>query len=167
MYEIVDGYICFDCSAYFSWWRQQMETFSALLALCAGNSPVHSPHKGQWRGTLMFFICAWTNSWVNNQDAGDLRQYRAHYGVTVMYCPFVRNDAMKMFNWSIIVGLEPQLCESSASRWKFSFCFCVVARIPPPLKVPNTISKSSLVELFIFVHPLKNFRKSIRIQMLV
>ena len=26
-------------------------------------SPVDSPHKGQWRGTLMFsLICAWTNS---------------------------------------------------------------------------------------------------------
>ena len=23
-----------------SWWRHQMETFSALLAICAGNSPV-------------------------------------------------------------------------------------------------------------------------------
>ena len=31
------------------WWRHQMETFSALLALCAGNSLVtgESPHKGQ------------------------------------------------------------------------------------------------------------------------
>ena len=31
-------------------WRHQMETFSALLAICAGNSPVpvNSPHKGQW-----------------------------------------------------------------------------------------------------------------------
>ena len=27
-------------SGYFSWWRHQMETFSALLALCEGNSPV-------------------------------------------------------------------------------------------------------------------------------
>ena len=25
---------------FFPWWRHQMETFSALLALCAGNSPV-------------------------------------------------------------------------------------------------------------------------------
>ena len=35
-----------------------MKTFSALLALCAGNSPapVNSPHKGQWRGALMFFF---------------------------------------------------------------------------------------------------------------
>ena len=39
------------------WWRHQMETFSALLAICAGNSPVpmNSPHKGQWRGALMFW----------------------------------------------------------------------------------------------------------------
>ena len=35
-----------------AWWRHQMETFSALLAICAGNSP----HKGQWRGALMFFL---------------------------------------------------------------------------------------------------------------
>ena len=29
-------------------------------------SPVNSPHKGQWRGTLMvFFICVWINGWVN------------------------------------------------------------------------------------------------------
>ena len=25
---------------YYSWWRHQMETFSALLAICVGNSPV-------------------------------------------------------------------------------------------------------------------------------
>ena len=43
-----------------SWWRHEMETYSALLALCAGNSPVpvNSPHKGQWRGALIFsLIC--------------------------------------------------------------------------------------------------------------
>ena len=47
-----------------SWWRHQMKTFSALLTLCAGNSPVpvNSPHKGQWLGALMFsLICAWIN----------------------------------------------------------------------------------------------------------
>ena len=43
------------------------------------------PHKGQWRGALMFsFICVWINGWVNNRKAGDLRRYRAHYDVTVM-----------------------------------------------------------------------------------
>ena len=48
-------------------------------------SPVNSPHKGQWRGALMFsFIYVWINGWVNNRQAGDLRRYRAHYEVTVM-----------------------------------------------------------------------------------
>ena len=61
-----------------AWWRHQMKTFSALLALCAG-SPVNSPHKGQWRGALMFsLICAWINNWLNNRKAG------AHSDVIVM-----------------------------------------------------------------------------------
>ena len=48
-------------------------------------SPVNSPHKGQWRGALMFsMICSWVNVWVNNGEAGDLRRHRAHYDVTVM-----------------------------------------------------------------------------------
>ena len=62
-------------------------TFSALLALCAGNSPVpvNSPHKGQLRGALTFsLICAWIIDWVNNREAGDLRRHRGHYDVIVM-----------------------------------------------------------------------------------
>ena len=40
-------------------------------------SPVNSPHKGQWRGALMFsLICVWVNGWVNNCEAGDLRRNR-------------------------------------------------------------------------------------------
>ena len=48
-------------------------------------SPRNSPHKGQWRGPLMFFICVWINGWVNNGKAGDLRRHRAHYDVTAMF----------------------------------------------------------------------------------
>ena len=72
-----------------SWWRHQMETFSAQLALCAGNSPVpvNSPHKGQCRGALMFsLICVWINGWVNNREAGGLRRHRGHFDVCVMSC---------------------------------------------------------------------------------
>ena len=48
-------------------------------------SPVNYPHKGQWRGALMFsLICVWINAWVNNRKAGDLRRHRAHYDVIVM-----------------------------------------------------------------------------------
>ena len=70
-----------------AWWRHQMEIFSVLLALCQGIhwSPVNSPHKGQWRGALMFsLICTWINGWVNNHEAGDLRCQRAHYDIIVM-----------------------------------------------------------------------------------
>ena len=52
------------------WWRHQIETFSALLDLCEGNSPspVNSPHTGQWCGALMFsLIYACTNGWVNTR----------------------------------------------------------------------------------------------------
>ena len=121
-----------------SWWRHQMEAFSALLAIRAGNSPVpgefstqrpmtrsfdvfldlnlnkrlskqswgwwfetpslplkrhrywpfvrgihqspvNFPHKGQWRGALMFsLIWILINGWVNNREAGDLRRHRSH-----------------------------------------------------------------------------------------
>ena len=48
-------------------------------------SPVNSPHKGQWRGALMFsLICVWINGWVNNRKAGDLRRHHAHYDVIIM-----------------------------------------------------------------------------------
>ena len=48
-------------------------------------SPVNFPHKGQWRGALMFsLIYAWINDWVNNREAGDLRRQHGHYDVIVM-----------------------------------------------------------------------------------
>ena len=61
-------------STCFSWWPNQMETFPRYWPYVWGilRSPVNSPHKGQWRGALMIsLICAWTNSWANNQDDGD------------------------------------------------------------------------------------------------
>ena len=45
-----------------------------------------SPHKGQWRGALVFYlICAWTNGWVNDRDTGDLRPHRTHYDANVAW----------------------------------------------------------------------------------
>ena len=67
-----------------------METFSALLAFCEGISSVTGEFPSQRPVTQSFdvsLICAWTNAWVNNGDAGDLR--RAHYDMTVMNTTFV------------------------------------------------------------------------------
>ena len=71
---------------YITWWRHQMEKNPRYWPFVRGihRSPVNSPHKGQWRGALMFYlICAWINGWVNNREPGDLRRYRAHYDVTI------------------------------------------------------------------------------------
>ena len=54
---------------------------SKVIDLCEGKvdqDPVNSPHKGQWRGALMFsLICVWINGWVNDREAG-------YYDVIVM-----------------------------------------------------------------------------------
>ena len=71
--------------------NHQMGTFSALLALVWGihRSPVNSPHKGQWRGALMFSLMrARINGWVNNREAGDWRRHRTHYDVSIMLVCF-------------------------------------------------------------------------------
>ena len=39
-----------------SWWRHQMETFSALLAICAGNSPVPGEFPAQRPVTWSFDV---------------------------------------------------------------------------------------------------------------
>ena len=68
-----------------------METFSALLAICAGNSPVIGEFPVQrpvMRGFDIFFDLAWINCWVNNCGAGDLRRHHAHYDSTVMIKAF-------------------------------------------------------------------------------
>ena len=68
---------------------------------------VNSPHKGQWRGALMFsLICVWINGWLNNREAGDSRRYRAHYYVTVMN-----------------IGCFSQI-ETNHSSTKFSYSLC-------------------------------------------
>ena len=48
------------------------KVFLFYLLLLIHRSPVNSPHKGQWRGALMFsLICARINGWVTKCEAGD------------------------------------------------------------------------------------------------
>ena len=64
-----------------------METFSALLALSEGNSPVTGEFPAQrpvTRSFDVFFDLRLNEGWVNNREAGDLRRHRTHYNVTVM-----------------------------------------------------------------------------------
>ena len=65
-----------------SWWRHQMETFSASLALCVGNSPVHRwiplTKASMWNFHVYFDLC------LNKRLSKQTRHHRAHYDVIVM-----------------------------------------------------------------------------------
>ena len=59
-------------------------------------SSVNSPHKGQWRGALMFSLnCARINGWVNNRETGDLRRHLAYYDVPPNSMLLSRNGSDK------------------------------------------------------------------------
>ena len=48
-------------------------------------APGNSPHKGQWRGALMFsLIYTWRIDWVNNRDAADFIRHHTYYDIAVM-----------------------------------------------------------------------------------
>ena len=88
-------------------------------------SPVNSPHKVLWRGTLMFsLICAWANGWVNYHYVGDLIRHCAHDDVTVMKASItpVRRHSM-VYKWRyghrIIYSKE---AEKSATHWFLYSC---------------------------------------------
>ena len=65
-----------------------METFSALLAICADNSTVPGEFNTQGpvtRNFDVFFDLRPSKRLSNNCETGDLRHHRAHYYVIVMF----------------------------------------------------------------------------------
>ena len=65
--------------------------------------PVNSPHKGQWRGALIFsLICAWINDWVNNRKTGDLRRHSSHCEVIVILTASETNGMPTRRKWYIL-----------------------------------------------------------------
>ena len=109
-----------------SWWRHQMETFSALLAICAGNSPVPGEFPAKKPVTRSFdvFFDVHPNKWFNKQSwAGDLRRYRAHYDVIVMdtyqasMCKHVRGFVVLCY----IVVIISSLKSIEAMHWPIFF----------------------------------------------
>ena len=79
-----------------------MEAFSALLAICADNSPVPDEFPAErpvtWSFNI-FFDRVWINGWVNNREAGDVRRYRAHYDVIVMVSKLLLEVTMGHWHW--------------------------------------------------------------------
>ena len=104
-------------------------------------SPVNSPHKGQWRGALIFsLICARINGWVNKRPAGDLTRHLAHYDVIVM----TGNKA------SFFIETATWICLSLAKdlHWNWTIILMTFSSMAAQKVVILTIFVSCLVTKF-------------------
>ena len=91
-----------------------METFSALLAICAGNSPVPGEFPTQrpvTRSFDVFFDLRLNKRLSKHREAGDVSHYRAHYDVTVMNAD--HGDSLSLLLYSTPKQLEMQWCMPS------------------------------------------------------
>ena len=77
-----------------TWWHHQMETFSALLAICAGNSPVTGEFPAQRPVARNFdvFFDLWLNNRLSTQSWGcwfetPLHPLWRHCNVCTLYIP--------------------------------------------------------------------------------
>ena len=104
-----------------------------------GEFPSQSSDAELW----CFLICAWTNDWINNRDAGDMRGHRAHYDVTVMMFFLVY-----MFIWNKLACEQTSIHTDNfitiTSRWRLkspaSRLFtqpCIQAQIKYHIKAPR------------------------------
>ena len=94
------------------WWRQQMETFSASLTLCTGNSPLTGEFPSQWPVARNFniFLDLCLNKRMSKQSIRwCLRRHRAHYVVT------------RILGRAILVSNRPTSCGTMH--------FCVESRV--------------------------------------
>ena len=110
-----------------------------------------------------FLICVWINAWVNNREAGDLRQYHVHYDVTVMiYC----HDSLFIMKCSPCPHqFQCGMCDPKSTWWRhqmetFSALLAICAGNSPvhgefPAQRPVTRS----FDVFFDVRPNKHLRK--------
>ena len=109
-------------------------------------SPMNSPHKGQWRGALVFsLICARINGWVNNREAADFRCHRSHYAITVIVANFASHsmcpscDVVSTYRCLSFTQVYPIALTFFHCRYSFGFSFfhplyiicsvCIVPRL--------------------------------------
>ena len=121
-------------------------------------SPVNSPHKGRWRGALMFsLMCAWINGWVNNGEAGDSSHHRTHttsllrkiiinanlmisyFSITQSLWNFALSTTVILSrfvqNFKMIGHLKQRLCTNEISWLEFKVRFGWIWYIAQPLIV--------------------------------
>ena len=134
-------------------WRNKIETFPALLALCAGNSPVTGEFPGQRpvpRNFDVFFDLRLNKRLCKIVRLVNLRRHRSHYDVTVM---FFRNAVTARCQRSALAGCTAVFRAttthdfSCAVRVPYSTrkkVDCVVVPHRPTILRPTTVLKEWL-----------------------
>ena len=69
-----------------TWWRHQMETFSTLLAICAGNSPVSGEFPAQRPVTRSFYV------FFDLRMDGRLSKHSWGWWLDTLSCPLWRQS---------------------------------------------------------------------------
>ena len=105
-----------------TWWRHKMEPFTALLALCAGNSPVTGEFPSQRPVTRSFDVFfhlrlnkrlsrqSW-GWWFETQPCSLWRHYNLFYHLKKRK----RNDSLK----HVAAGAFLEINHSVESHWKY------------------------------------------------
>ena len=94
------------------WWRHEMETFSALLALCEGNSPATVEFPAQrpvTRSFDVFFVPRLNKRLSKQYRRRDLSRFGAHYDVTVMLWWALKPTPKPKLECVKMMSREPQI----------------------------------------------------------
>ena len=99
-----------------AWWRHQMEAFSALLAICAGNSPVSGEFPTQRPVTRSFDVFfdlrlnkrlskQWWSWWFETPSPPLWRHRNELHSTDTVGCnywslPLIHGSGTQVFNWS-------------------------------------------------------------------
>ena len=95
------------------WWRREMETFSELLAICAGHRWIPRTKASDARRFDVYFDLRLNIRLSNNGEAGDLRRhFNAKSGVSVSSSQFhitwiQRNRPMWSMMWTSLKYFVP------------------------------------------------------------
>ena len=133
-----------------------METFSALLALCAGNSPVTgefpSPRSVTRSFDISFDLRLNKRLSKHSRDAGDLRYHRAHYDVTVLessffFLPYHLQNARTQTELTPTAVCQYGGCRRLATKLVPSLQQSSYMLTAPFINVPDTASHSFISTL--------------------
>ena len=65
---------------------------------------------------MFSLICVWINGWVNNREAGDLRRYRAHFDVSVMWKINLFTVVISKWACTYTIPIWRLVCQNHVSR---------------------------------------------------